>query len=392
MPSRKVLLEAIDRLVAANERLRGDVGRLSGRVAELEAELAGLRAETERPRPPSWVKPNVPERPAGEAKKRKKREGGFVRERSPGPTQRIVHAVEDCPDCGCHLLGGWVKRHRETIEIPPPHVEVVGHVLVEGVCPRCGQAHVPALGPAEGAVGRRRLGPRLMSLIGAPREEGRMPIEVIRRHLQTIYRLTLSVGAIDGVLKALATKGEATVKAIRAQIRQSDVVHADETGWREDGKNRYSWLIATERAAYLEVGRRTTPQIDQILGADFGGVLVTDFYGAYDHFDCPKQRCWAHTIRTQLRNHHVLGRRRGRDRVVERDDVVDLQRVRAHDNALDQQLQDRLLLRERHLRQSAAHALAEGRQLGQHLLSARLLPAELGPLALLVGERLAAAA
>lgn len=136
-----------------------------------------------------------------------------------------------------------------------------------------------------------------MSLIGTLHEEGRMPIERIQAHLETIYRLTLSVGAIDGVLKALATKGAATVKAIQAQIQGSAVVHADETGWREDGKNRYAWLIATAHAAYVEIGRRNNPQIGQILGEAFSGILVTDFYGAYDYFDCPKQRCWAHLWR-----------------------------------------------------------------------------------------------
>src|SRR5262249_33590439 len=151
-------------LVAVNERLRGEVERLSGRVAELEAELAGLRAEKERPRPPSWVKPNVPGRPKGEAKERKKREQSFVRKRAEQPTQQIVHAVEECPDCGCRLLGGWVKRHRETIEIPLPTVEVVDHVLLERVCPQCGKSRVPALGPREGVAGRHRFGPRLMGL------------------------------------------------------------------------------------------------------------------------------------------------------------------------------------------------------------------------------------
>lgn len=297
MPSRNVLLETIDRLVAANERLRTEVERLNGRVAELEAELAGLRAEKERPRPPSWVKPNVPDRPKGEAKERKKREQSFVRKRSEEPTRQIVHAVDECPACGCHLVGGWVKRHRETIEIPLPAVEIADHVLLERVCPRCGTSHVPVLGSADGVVGRHRLGPRLMSLIGTLHEEGRMPVEGIQSHLQTIYRLGLSAGAIDGVLKAIAAEGAATVKAIQAEIQQSAVVHADETGWREDGKNLYAWLIATARAAYLEIGRRNNPQIDQILGKDFSGILVTDFYGAYDHFLGPKQRCWAHLWR-----------------------------------------------------------------------------------------------
>ncbi len=297
MPSRTVLVETIEHLVATNQRLRAEVERLTGRVAELEAEVAGLRGETERPRPPSWVKPNVPDRPQGVTKERKKRAQSFVRKRATEPTQQIVHAVEACPGCGCRLFGGWVKRHRETIEILLPQVAIIDHVLLERVCPQCGTSHVPVLGPEDGVVGQHRLGPRLMALIGALHEEGRMPVEVIQSHLQTIYRLTLSGGAIDGVLKAIARAGDATVQAIQAAIQQSAVVHADETGWREAGKNRYAWLIATARAAYLEIGRRNNPQIDQILGKDFAGTLVTDFYGAYDHFDCAKQRCWAHLWR-----------------------------------------------------------------------------------------------
>src|SRR6185312_16994486 len=36
---------------------------------------------------------------------------------------------------------------------------------------------------------------------------------------------------------------------------------------------------------------------------DFGGVLSTDFYAAYDQYAGPKQRCWAHL----LRDAHNLG-------------------------------------------------------------------------------------
>lgn len=36
---------------------------------------------------------------------------------------------------------------------------------------------------------------------------------------------------------------------------------------------------------------------------DFGGVLSTDFYAAYDQYPGPKQCCWAHL----LRDAHKLG-------------------------------------------------------------------------------------
>ncbi len=37
--------------------------------------------------------------------------------------------------------------------------------------------------------------------------------------------------------------------------------------------------------------------VDDVLGEEFAGVLVSDFYGAYDHYPGLKQRCWAHLLR-----------------------------------------------------------------------------------------------
>jgi hypothetical protein len=295
LPSRTELLDVIERQAAEITRLAAEVARLQARVEELEVERARLAGE-EQGRPPAWVKANPPAR-SREKEERRKRATNFARKRSDAPTQQIVHGVERCPTCAGTLLGGWVKRHREIIEITLPRVEVIDHVLLERVCPTCGVRAVPTLGGADGAVGQHRLGPRLMAYIATLHEEGRMPVDVIQTHLATIWGLAVSGGAIEGVLHAVATRGAAAVDALQEEIRRSAVVHADETGWREDGQNRYVWLIATPTARYLEIGRRTIEHIDDLLGKDFAGTLVTDFYGVYDHFPGEKQRCWAHLWR-----------------------------------------------------------------------------------------------
>lgn len=98
-------------------------------------------------------------------------------------------------------------------------------------------------------------------------------------------------------LRTVATRGVAAIEAIRQQTRESPVVHADETGWREDGQNRYVWVLATPKARYFEIGRLNIAQIDSMLGNSFGGILVTDFYSVYNHFLGEHQRCWAHLLR-----------------------------------------------------------------------------------------------
>ena len=72
------------------------------------------------------------------------------------------------------------------------------------------------------------------------------------------------------------------------------VVHADETGWREDGHNGYVWTFSTPTERYFLRRGRGKAVVDEVLGDQFAGVLVSDFSAAYHHYDGPKQRCWAH--------------------------------------------------------------------------------------------------
>ena len=50
-------------------------------------------------------------------KQRKRRSHGFARTLIV-PSQREEHVVEQCPDCGTQLSGGWVQRTREVIDLP----------------------------------------------------------------------------------------------------------------------------------------------------------------------------------------------------------------------------------------------------------------------------------
>ena len=67
-----------------------------------------------------------------------------------------------------------------------------------------------------------------------------------------------------------------------ASMRQFPVVHADETGWREDGANGYVWTFSTPTERYfLRRGRGQGGGGRKRLGESFSGVLVSDFYAAY---------------------------------------------------------------------------------------------------------------
>ena len=213
------------------------------------------------------------------------------------PTDRLEHAVDICPDCGTGLSGGWTHRTREVIEIPVSAVQVTEHVVTARHCPVCRTRRIPKVELGGVAMGRQRLGINLVSLVATLRERGRLPIGTIQWYLRTVHGLELSQGAIVGVIHRAAEAARRPVAEVVDRIRGSPVVFADETGWRQDGVNGFVWTFSTPAERYFVRRNRGKQVVDEVLGEEFGGVLVSDFYAAYNHYPGLKQRCWAHLLR-----------------------------------------------------------------------------------------------
>ena len=275
---------------------------LKERVVALEAEVERLRnmisgGGGDAAAKPEWVKPNRRERRAAERSERKKRTQSFSRKRDI-PTEVVYHAVETCPDCARKLTDGWVHDRRQVIEIPRTPVRVIEHVLVARRCGVCGKRHIPKLELSGQVIGKCRFGIGLMSVIASMAIACRMPYRVIKTTLDSLYGIKISLGEIAEVLHKVAGRGQRSYENLRNEVRGSPVVNADETGWREDGINGYIWSFSTPSVRYfLYEQSRASAVVTEALGDEFGGVLVSDFYGAYNIYGGVKQRCWVHLLR-----------------------------------------------------------------------------------------------
>ena len=209
--------------------------------------------------------------------------------------------------------GGSEKRTRQVIHVPVVAVEVIEHVYIERRCPLRGHRNVPKVELGEQVVGKNRLSSSTMAMIASLHEVGRLPLEQIQWLLSSFHKLKLSVGEIVRVLHIVAGKAAGTKARLREELRSSPVVHADETGWRQDGQNGYLWSFSGEQVHYVAAeASRASEVVRRVLGEDFRGVLVSDFYSAYNFLDCPHQRCWVHL----LRDVHELTERHPQDKGV----------------------------------------------------------------------------
>jgi hypothetical protein len=127
---------------------------------------------------------------------------------------------------------------------------------------------------------------------------GRLPVSAIASLLSSFCHLKVSEGEVVALLATVAKLGTNSYEALRTRLAESSYVHGDETGWRETGQNGYLWSFCTPDACYFTYPKtRAGSVVTDVLGSDYQGIVVSDFYGGYNaHFGL-HQRCWVHLLR-----------------------------------------------------------------------------------------------
>lgn len=297
----------MDLTTASRGELLKLVYELMDKVELLQAENARLQEllKQKSDNPPSrkvlpyFIKPNIPLRKTAE---RKLRDQSFHRLKET-PDQKVFHTVSACPHCGRKRgLGRPVMAYtRQIIDLPPVPYTVTEHVIFKRWCPTCQRRVTPEVDLAKAAFGKKRIGLGLASTIVTLRERLRLPVRVIRTYLKMFHQLRLSDGEIVELLHAAARVGQPHYEQLLAEARGSPVVHADETGGRENGRNGYFWSLNTPRIHYLMYrksrGKNVVEEFCGPEGTKFNGVLISDFYAAYNTYTGFHQRCWVHLLR-----------------------------------------------------------------------------------------------
>jgi transposase InsO family protein len=107
-----------------------------------------------------------------------------------------------------------------------------------------------------------------------------------------LFGLSFVPAAAVGFDRKAAICGTPLHEDVREKLRVSDVVHADETAWRNDGVGHYAWFGGNEKLAYFHIDRHRSAEVaTSILGEKFG-----DRCAAYNEIGRQWQSCLAHII------------------------------------------------------------------------------------------------
>lgn len=300
------LLEEVIVLRTENAELRGEVTSLRAQLVAALARIVELEQQEEKPASPqslpSFVKASrpKPDKPRGPRKKRDARHNTSRRRETPTRTER--HALARCPECNYRLTGESIAYTRQVVEIPPPPaVEITEHQVVKRWCPHCEEWRSPHVDLSQHVIGQGRMGVRIAGLVAYLRTTLRMTVRHIQAYLHTLHGLWLSIGEITALCHRVCDGAQGVLANLIEQMRKSSVIHGDETGWREDGQNGYVWVFTTPGSQgiryYMYDRSRGQGVVDRLLDGVHDACLVSDFYGGYNNYAGPHQRCWVHLIR-----------------------------------------------------------------------------------------------
>lgn len=116
--------------------------------------------------------------------------------------------------------------------------------------------------------------------------------------LQQCFGLSLSPGGLSQAVARVAKRLSPEYEQLLEQVRHSEVVYSDETGWWLDGPGYTLWVFTNQETTYYRiVSSRTRETARSILGEHFGGVLVSDCLSVYDDLNPLQQKCYAHHLK-----------------------------------------------------------------------------------------------
>jgi predicted RecB family nuclease len=212
-------------------------------------------------------------------------------------TIRYFNHPDCCPRCHDSQIEAHRLRSKVVIDLALSRAGIkrwiVRHLDRGYICLACRFLFYPGDRPAL----RSKYGWGLRSYIIYQLIELRMPGTTVSRGLNQLFGLNIPHSVVPQQKTLASNFYEKAYNKILGGIINGALVHADETRVTFDRAISYVWVFANHNSvAYRHTDTRDGEMVQELL-RDYKGVLVTDFYSAYDSIECPQQKCLIHLIR-----------------------------------------------------------------------------------------------
>jgi len=281
-----------------------DCAKAQKRIEDLEEKLAVLQFEFDSLKSKMY-KPNKKKPPddTPPVTSIPKKQGGLFGHvgwfrKKPKTINRIEEVrLDKCPSCGSSSLSDCVHIEEHIQEdIILPTTETVLHKHHHYYCKECKRV---VAGTGSGELPKSYVGPKAKTLAAFLKYAIKISDRDIRTMFKKVFNLDIATSSITGFKGKLKEKALPLYGQLLESLKQSPFIHADETGWRLDGKNHWLWKFSNKSICYSHIDKgRGQKVVEDVLGKSYDGVLISDFLSAYNRISTKaKQRCLVHILR-----------------------------------------------------------------------------------------------
>lgn len=208
-----------------------------------------------------------------------------------------VPAPQVCPRCECGELSACAEVYEHVQEdiVLVPRTRVIRFRHRQSYCPKCRR---PVYQTASDEVAGCCIGPVTRAVAMHLRYDLQIPYRKVQHILRDLFGMPLAPASAMSFDRQATRRGIRLYEDLGAKLKSSDVAHADETSWRENGRSRYLWFGGNPQLAVYQIADRSSDSAVALLGADFDGALVTDACASYNAVNARyRQTCWSHLAR-----------------------------------------------------------------------------------------------
>jgi transposase len=207
-----------------------------------------------------------------------------------------VPAPTICPHCQSQDLTPMaeITEHLQEDIVLQPRTLVTRYLHGQAFCTRC---HRPVVQAGDRELLNAPIGPVAKSVAIYLRYRIGIPYRKTTEIFRELFGLKFVPASALRFDRQAAGRGMPIYEDLREKVRTSDVVHADETSWRNDGVGHFVWFAGNENLAFFHIDRhRSSDAAQTIFGENFEGTLVRDRYAAYNGIGVDWQVCLAHIL------------------------------------------------------------------------------------------------
>jgi transposase len=287
-----------------SESLEGQLEYYRRRCAELEAENAKLKERlASLETTVSAVVARSVDAKADSTRRRYKKSGrrvghqGASRSRPDHIDDTIELDQSTCPGCGGVLSENHTDSYDRVVEdIVPARVVVTRYVVRRRYCCRCRKQASPAIPNVIQGGNKERFGLRLMLLVVSLKMLG-LSYEKIGAHLKLLFDLDLTEAAMLHCVMTVANAFGPRYEELKQELLKEKSLHGDETSWRIKGRNHWLWVFLGKWSVIYEVAKSRGKDVPKTVLGEYGGTVISDSWGAWNHIGVRWQRCLVHYLR-----------------------------------------------------------------------------------------------